>query len=152
MTTTHPYDLTDNKYKCLLKYTEPLIHRNLKGEIIECELQRYMYRALLKYSETIQSVLTECTCICLICEDLLNGSNVQEEMKIGGKFIETVINLLNICKIFNESETDLAKRSTSFIYKACQENAAELRKKLQKYKEKETQENIDKNTIIDVKA
>lgn len=147
--TSHVYDLTDKKYLALLKYTEPIVYRNLEGKIIECELQRYMYRALLKYSETLNCSSIEATCICLICEDLLNGSNVQDEMRIGRKFVTTILNLPTIFRKYNETETDLAQRSIAHLYKVCRENVAEIKKRIQE--NKELQKIKGKNTVINVK-
>ncbi len=134
-------DLTKTNYIKLLKFTEPEIYADLKGEKIICELHRFIYRSLLKSSEN--SNLFDGTSACLICCDLLEGSHIKNELTISPAFCKTICNLRNIFANCNESEHDLARKSLLLIKDSLKQICAKRQSNAQE--RKELLENLEAN-------
>jgi hypothetical protein len=134
-------DLTDKYITTVLRYSEYEIYKDLNGKAIICELHRFIYRALLKYSENAGSL--KATTACLICSDLLEGSHIKNEMMIGRTFAEVFSNLKHIFNKCNESEKELAIKAWLFIQENYDIILAEAREKNKKLKEK--QKNYEEN-------
>lgn len=135
MAIIYTLDLTDEYITTVLRYAEYKIYTDLKGDAIVCELHRFIYRALLKYSENAEFI--KATTACLICSDLLEGSHIKNEMTIGYNFAETFSNLKHVLNKCNESEKDLAIKAWSLIQENYNIVLAEISEKNRKLKEKQ---------------